>query len=296
MGAELKKWSSVFSWIDDDNASTYFELNMEVPPFMSGVELIASKTYTHGLIMISIYYDGTLYFVLQAGEGDQHLLDVRFPNVSSHGQGLHIASYKEDISFWRKLTLWHTIDMKIPREMPVISTTNLSSSNYIQTYCIARSDATDSNGNLSVYHDALFRFGSWCYSGKVQLTPVLNLNDIPFVIPALRMQQSRLSFLCDVLRMPNSSPFTKPMEYMHQLNPIIEEEIYKSESILNSLIDRLSKMGLGGSVSKWLEGDASNSFFEFRMASTPELEKYVHYSFDNLYISHFFDLLEFFVR
>jgi hypothetical protein len=165
--------------------------------------------------------------------------------------------------------------MKMPRELPVISTTNLSSANYIQSYCIAKSDINDANGNLSVYHDALFRFGTWCYSGKVQLTPVLNLNDIPFVIPALRMQQSRLTYLCDVGHIPNSSIFTKAMEYMHELNPIIEEEVFKSEQILNALIDRLTKMGLGDSVTKWLEGDASNSFFEFRMSNTPELERFV---------------------
>lgn len=42
------------------------------------------------------------------------------------------------------------------------------------------------------------RFGSWCYSGTVQLTPTLALVDIPHVIPALRMQQSKLDFMCDV--------------------------------------------------------------------------------------------------
>ena len=42
------------------------------------------------------------------------------------------------------------------------------------------------------------RFGSWCYSGTVQLTPTLSLADIPHVIPALRMQQTKLDFMCDV--------------------------------------------------------------------------------------------------
>lgn len=46
--------------------------------------------------------------------------------------------------------------------------------------------------------DARDRFGSWCYSGTVQLTPALALVDIPHVIPALRMQQSKLDFMCDV--------------------------------------------------------------------------------------------------
>lgn len=273
--AELKKWSSIFSWIDDDDASTYFELAIEPPDCLKNVTLVASKTYNRGLIVISIYFENVIYFVLQNGEGDQHLLDVRFPNVSSHGQGLHISSYREDMHFWKKLTLWHTIDSKVhrDRENPKFSTTNLSSSKYIQSYCIAKSESTDSNGALSVYHDVLFRFGSWCYAGKVQLTPVLTLRDVPYVIPALRMQQSRLNYFCDVNRMPNSSPFTKPLDLMQKLAPIVEEEIYKSENVLNGLIERLSRMGLGESISKWLEGDSSNSFFEFLLAATPEYER-----------------------
>mmetsp|Transcript_12180 Transcript_12180/g.18401 ORF Transcript_12180/g.18401 Transcript_12180/m.18401 type:complete len:666 (-) Transcript_12180:254-2251(-) len=276
---ELNKWSSVFSWIDDDNASTYFELTMDPPPFMKKVSLVASKTYSRGLIIIAIYFEGVLYFVLQAGEGDQHLLDVRFPNVSSHGQGLHIASYPENLSFWKKLTLWHTLTAKvnggvdIDRDIPKLSTSNLSSDKYIQTYCIMKSEPNHDTGTLSVHHEALFRFGSWCYTGRVQLTPVINLTDVPYVIPALRMQQSRLNYFCDVNRMPNASYFTKPMELIHSLTPFIEEEIYKSEETLRALIDRLSRMGLGESVTKWLEGDSTNSFFEFRLAPTPEMER-----------------------
>lgn len=276
---ELKKWSSVFSWIDDDNASTYFELNMEPPPFMKKVSLMASKTYCRGLIIVAIYFEGVLYFVLQAGEGDQHLLDVRFPNVSSHGQGLHIASYPETIAYYKKLTLWHTLAAKVDnlkeleKEIPKLSTTNLSSSNYIQTYCIMKAESSDANGALSVYHEALFRFGSWCYTGRVQLTPVISLTDVPYVIPALRMQQSRLNYFCDVNRMPNASYFTKPMELIHAFTPYLEEQIYKSEETLRALIDRLSRMGLGESVTKWLEGDSTNSFFEFRLAPTPEIDR-----------------------
>ena len=34
----------------------------------------------------------------------------------------------------------------------------------------------------------------------------------------------------------------------------------------SALIDRLSKMGLGDTVAKWLNGDSNNSFFEFKLA------------------------------
>lgn len=39
------------------------------------------------------------------------------------------------------------------------------------------------------------------------------------------------------------------------------------------LIDRLSKMGLSDTVVKWLEGDPSNSFFEFKLASDERTEE-----------------------
>lgn len=39
----------------------------------------------------------------------QALLDIRFPDVSQHGQGLHLMSYDNPRHPWRKLTLWHAI-------------------------------------------------------------------------------------------------------------------------------------------------------------------------------------------
>ena len=53
--------------------------------------MIASKTYTRGLIIICVYSERTLYFVVQSGEGDQALLDVRFPDVSKHGEGMQVS-------------------------------------------------------------------------------------------------------------------------------------------------------------------------------------------------------------
>jgi hypothetical protein len=200
---ELRKMATVFPWIDDDASATYFELALgAVPRYMDKVKMIASKTYTRGLIIISIYVDGVIYFIMQPGEGDQALLDVRFPDVSQHGQGLHINSYNDHLVPYRKLTLWHVLGgspaKKLAPEIPKIRTINVSSKNYQQTYVILKSSWDNNSATLTVHHDALFRFGSWCYSGRVQLTPSVSLADIPYVIPALRMQQSRLDFLCDV--------------------------------------------------------------------------------------------------
>lgn len=279
----MKKWAAIFPWIDDDNSSTYFELVTDPPQCMSNVAIMASKTYARGLIFISIYLEGTIYFVVQGGEGDQHLLDVRFPDVSKRGQGLHVASYKEDMQFWRRLTLWHCIDhdektmgmLMSPSTARIVRTADISSSDYIQSYCILKSKDRDPNSVSSAasVHEALFRFGSWCYAGSVQLTPVIKLADIPYVIPALRIQQSRLSYYSDVKHLPATNRFAKALEYLHKVTPAMEDQIYKSEDALRALIDRLNKMNLGDSVSRWLEGDSEDSFFEFKFAKTAELEE-----------------------
>lgn len=277
---ELKKMSSIFPWINDDESQTYFELSLNsVPECMEKMSLIASKTYTRGLILISIYFEKAIYFIVQAGEGDQPLLDVRFPSVAQHGQGLHISCFAEN-EYWQKLTLWHVVDashQQSPfdsisggnqigtRDLPRIKTINVANKHYEQTYCILKSSFDQYSPTLSVHHDVLFRFGSWCYSGRVQLTPSLNLADIPYVIPALRMQQSRLDYLCDVSAVPTTSPFAGALGYCQQISPVLGDHIAESEDTLQSLIDRLTGMGLGDSVTRWLEGDPSNSFFEFKV-------------------------------
>uniref|UniRef100_A0A6U1P8Q3 Uncharacterized protein n=1 Tax=Fibrocapsa japonica TaxID=94617 RepID=A0A6U1P8Q3_9STRA len=276
--AELAKWGKIYTWINDDAASTYFELESALPrgASLQDVSLIASKTYSRGLVLIGIYHENSFYFVLQAGEGDQPLLDVRFPDVSRHGQGLTVGNYPQPEFNYRKLTLWHAVTLGMPALVPQIrdkQLTNLSSDNYLQTYVVMRPSAlglTSSAGSTSVpgntSHAALFRFGSWCYSGHVQLTPVLSLKDIPHVIPALRMQQGRLEFLCDVTKMPSRSPFAAPMKRLLDLTPIIEEEVMASEDTLSHLLERMESMGLGPSVSSWLNSDSSSSFFEFQVS------------------------------
>jgi hypothetical protein len=276
---EMRKMSSVFTWIEDDTSQTYFELTVnDVPSCMENVGLIASKTYTRGLIIISIYVEKVFYFVVQSGEGDQPLLDVRFPDVSKHGQGLLLSTYNDPLEPWRKLTLWHILDYDASssstiRTMPKIRTISVSSSNYQQTYCVMKSTWDPNTGVISVHHDVLFRFGSWCYAGRVQLTPTLTLSDVPFVIPALRMQQSRLDYYCDTANVPTNSPFAKCLSYVQSREALIEREVFECESALQDLINRLTKMGLGESVSKWLEGDSSNSFFEFKLGADVEAAK-----------------------
>ena len=274
---ELRKMSSIFPWIDDQSSSTYFQLTLgDVPSYMNNVKIIASKTYTRGLIVISIYCDNMIYFVVNNCDGDQPLLDVRFPDVSEHGQGFCINTYNDHTQSYRQLTLWHVVttgsSSKIvpTRTIPKIKTMSISSKNYQQTYCILKSSWDANSSQLAVHHDVLFRFGSWCYAGRVQLTPSLTLADIPYIIPALRMQQSRLDFFCDVSQVPINSPFADALQYVQQIEPVIEDHVVRSEDTLNSLIDRLHSMGLGESVRNWLEGDSNNSFFEFKTSPSDD--------------------------
>ncbi|CAN0329581.1 unnamed protein product [Ectocarpus sp. 12 AP-2014] len=250
---------------------------------MDEIALVACKTYARGLVFITVYQEGSFYVVMQEGEGDQALLDIRFPDVSSHGQGLHLMSYDDLRRPWRKLTLWHAIKPSAAtqameaaeaaangssRSLGRPPTTNLTSTTYLQTYVIMKPTGTEEFGTNNAYRDVLFRFGSWCYSGTVQLTPTLALVDIPHVIPALRMQQSKLDFMCDVTQVPSKSPFAAPLEHMQRLMPLMEEQVASSEEVLADLLDKLSDMGLEDSVSSWFDGDSMQSFFEFQTAAT----------------------------
>lgn len=275
---ELNRLSKSCPWINDDSSTTYFELSLDgVPKCMDNVSLIASKTYVRGLIIISVYFEGCMYYMLQAGEGDQALLDVRFPDITRRGQGMHLASYSFPHLPFSKLTLWLLLDgggkdeFVSAKELPKIRTISVSSRNYQQTYLILKSAWEGAVPQLSVHHDVLFRFGSWCYAGRVQLIPSLSLGDLPFVIPALRMQQSRLEYLCDAGSVPTTSAFSGAMDFIQKHEPIIEQLIEQSSDALTALIERLNRMGVGEAVSQWLEGDPKNSFFEFKMHPDEDL-------------------------
>ncbi|GMH46549.1 hypothetical protein TrRE_jg8835 [Triparma retinervis] len=273
----LDRFEQMYPWMNDDEIKSYFELNanFENEP-MENIQCICSKTYARGLIFVTIYYENTFYVTISEGSGDQPLLDVRFPDVSNHGEGVTLMSYIDnDIEArFQKLTLWQSLagEMKLSTLLAprVKKTKNLASDSYVQSYIVMKPNKDEGN---ETFRTALFRFGSWCYSGRVQLTASLALADLPHVIPALRMQQSRLEFLCDVSAMPSRSPFVRPMEFAQKAAGVMEEEVVASEDVLNNLVERLSSMGLGDSISQWLEGDPSQSFFEFSFASTPDTDK-----------------------
>lgn len=99
--------------------------------------------------------------------------------------------------------------------------------------------------------------------------------DVPYVIPALRMQQSKLSFLCDAAHIPEGNEFANALKHMQSIQPLIYAEIAASETTLVSLLERLCSMGVGDSVARWLQGDAGNSFFEFKVEPDEELTRQI---------------------
>ena len=295
---ELAKLAKLFPWVDADAgagsgaaSTTYFELSAataQLPDAMQKVAILALKRYVRGLVIIAIYHGGTFYFMVQSGEGEQALLDLRFPDVSKRGEGMHLASYTLLHRPWEKLTLWHLLDDGNTvdsagrlasgaagvdsegnvKKVPVPRTLSLSSGNYQQTYCVLRSAWEGAQPKINMLHESLFRFGSWCYCGRVQLTPTMELGDIPYVIPALRMQQSLMSFLCAVDAMPATSLFAPALEYLQSREALIESVIEHSIEALEALIDKLSRMGLGDAVAKWIDGEENSSFFEFKIDPT----------------------------
>lgn len=203
--SELRRWSSIFRWIQEDSAKTYFELVVEPPDFLTEhVDLIATKTYARGLILISIYSLSSIFFVIQDGEGDQPLLDVSFPNVSHHGQGLLIASYFDTAGRYKKMTLWfvvkwwvrccsdqcrHNLDFQRPRALesadakdglaPALTrktTVDISSKEYVQTYCIRKSEGPYHDATLASEHEVgCISRHSWRVTSELRFPGALSL-------------------------------------------------------------------------------------------------------------------------
>ena len=79
-------------------------------------------------------------------------------------------SYADLSNPWRKLTLWQSLAAEVspvraqPKEKQVV---NLSSDGYMQTYVILSKDSNRPADNSC--REVMFRFGSWCYAGRVQV-------------------------------------------------------------------------------------------------------------------------------
>jgi len=234
----------------------YFELvTQSLPEHMSAIDFFCAKTYRRGKCMVLFYLEGVFYCQILGNEKEQPLLlDIKFPDIHHEGKGLILKLNDRneliDGILWKKLSLWETVPKKssvmeqITSNIDNTGTLSLASDTYGQCYIIMKPNKTDAS-----IRDALFQFGSWNYSGEVQLLPELGLEDIEHVIPALRAQQHKLSFLCHSSDMPVKHIFTEPLQYVTKINALMEQEILSVESNIEKIN---------------VDEDAENLFFEFQ--------------------------------
>ncbi|CEG43061.1 uncharacterized protein PHALS_13283 [Plasmopara halstedii] len=261
------------TWVDSDDdgdSKTFFELQSGGYECFDGVDFVASKTFVRGLVLVVIYYQRSFYVVLQAADGEQPLLDVRFPDLSAHLQGIHLQTYcDDDWSNMKKLTLWQAANagkhQSRPRPLKV-QCTDVSGTGYNQTFLIRRTPRMDGSTSASSLREVLFRFGNWCYNGHVDLGPKLELADIPVIIPMLRRQQSALTFMCEASKMPATSLFTPCMEHLAEVVPAIQEEMSNAEQFVQTLAQTGgSFVNSKGNARSWLEDDNVECFFEIAL-------------------------------
>lgn len=139
---------------------------------------------------------------------------------------------------------------------------DLSSDHYVQSYCIL--NAVEKGSPM---RQVLFRFGSWIYFGTVELTPTLALDDLPYIIPAVRVQHSKMKFLCDARWVPKNNCFAAALANATAISALMEHEISTNEQGLMSLIEMLNNYNKDDAPIEWLlEGDKQNFIFQFAFA------------------------------
>ena len=84
----------------------------------------------------------------------------------------------------------------------------------------------------------MFRFGSWCYSGKVDLSQThICLQHVPALIREVRLAQPNLNFVGDVSTLAETNRFFKPMQRMTRILPTyLEEETASCEDYLRQIM------------------------------------------------------------
>jgi hypothetical protein len=260
IAARMTKLKDKHPWLDSldkRDSGVYFELVGNVSSLFPNVMFMASRSYAEGgLVIVTLYFEGVLYVTVEDTAGcDQPLLDINFPKISaSCSRGATLAMYDNDDDPWMKLSVWQSmqgttvIQPQQTGHATVPAVKDLSSDAYVQSYVVLKSQSNDE------IRDVLFRFGSWLYTGKVKLVPKLITTDIPFVMPAIRLQQNNLDFLGDVDSLDTSNPFVPVLELAMKTHAQMEGLAAESEDSLRSLMEN---------GESWLVEDNNDSFFEF---------------------------------
>ena len=140
---------------------------------VADIEIMASKTYLKGLILVVIFSEGSYFAQIQDGGGrTQALLDVKYPDLSSKGRGHKIKSFSDSHATYTDLYIWAPADdaaakkpkkkAAVAKKAPAESKVDLMGEGgaYNQTYVVFKNIIA--NQTLEpLRRDVFFRFGLW---------------------------------------------------------------------------------------------------------------------------------------
>jgi len=253
----------------DPTWQIYYELVGDTSNLFRDIIFACSRIYSKGKSFISLYFEGVLYTAVQ--HDDCGLLDLDFLAYFTGKEGATIAMYND--TTWMKLSAWKRAKksdtkLSLPNVfMPKFESIHdhtihdpakledLVSDGYVQSYYILKPKEKNCKER-----EVIFRFGSWFYSGKVDLPAIKSLQDIPNVIREMRLAQHKLEFVGDVSSLPASNKFVKPMQCLTLMSKHMEEEAVSCEDYLHEI---MTQADVGREGNHWLEDDDTTCFFEF---------------------------------
>jgi len=105
-------------WLEGDSKDIIFEFlitrdDPETIKSLKNIDMMATKRYDpNGFVTICAYFCGSFYLSIMEADGEQPLLDSRFPNIAEKGRGYQLKSYPNGVkecSGLRKMCVWQTI-------------------------------------------------------------------------------------------------------------------------------------------------------------------------------------------
>eukprot|EP01138_Halocafeteria_seosinensis_P010883 gb/GECG01011116.1/.p1 GENE.gb/GECG01011116.1/~~gb/GECG01011116.1/.p1 ORF type:complete len:645 (+),score=93.83 gb/GECG01011116.1/:1-1935(+) len=261
-------------WLDDDNAALYFEFETQASYDLQNAQVVFAKTFREEVLLTAIFHQGTFYVALHnAADTEQGLVDTIFPQIYGKRQGIQLRAYDHPV--FTKMSVWESSDpvpdpQRVaigdqPTESSQHVNTDLSGveGSYTQIYVINRPKNIFQG---STKRDALFRFGNWCYAGKVDFgVGQLHLGDVPDVLPALQRQQGNLAYFCDAGSFPDNNSFSEILRVYTASIRFLTNEMINVE-------DRIAQLADTG-VTSWIDEDWAAAFFEMQFGHVPALEE-----------------------
>jgi hypothetical protein len=220
------------SWAKSDDDDVYFELVGDTSRLFPDILLACSTVHHDGRAFIYIYFEGVILTAIVNSDKCCILNDLNVSNFTGCSYGSTLAMYSGNS--WMKLSMFKANQRKTdksPTPPPLLLT---SDGSYVQSYIILKA-----TGNKRKEREVMFRFGSWCYSGKVDLqTHNIYLQDVPGLIREVRLAQPNLNFVGDVSTLSETNRFFKPMQRMTRILPkYLEEEAASCEDYLRQILD-----------------------------------------------------------